>query len=127
MKQHLLPQFYLRGFTDPDTPPEHEPFVWVYSLQEQKWEKRSPKNVAAETDYYTFNDEDGKKSEDIEEMLQRIESGAASVINNKIANRKPLSDDDRIVIATFIASTMMRVPGQHDHIGDFLSEIGKKF
>ena len=29
--QHWIPKLYLRAGVEPDTPPEHEPFVHVYS------------------------------------------------------------------------------------------------
>lgn len=55
MKQHYIPQFYLRGFTDPDTPEGYEPCVWVYPLSKRTWRKRGPGNVAAEAEYYTIS------------------------------------------------------------------------
>ena len=35
---------YLRGFVDPDTPSEQEPYVWVCSGRQTK-QRRAPKNV----------------------------------------------------------------------------------
>ena len=41
--QHYIPQFYLREFTDPETPNGYEPYVWVYEHESKRWKKKSPK------------------------------------------------------------------------------------
>ena len=44
-KQHYVPQFYLREFLDPNTPPGQEPYVWVFSKDGKKKQRRAPKNI----------------------------------------------------------------------------------
>ena len=54
--QHYIPQFYLREFTDPETPNGYEPYVWVYEHESKRWKKKSPKNIASKLDFYSFID-----------------------------------------------------------------------
>jgi Protein of unknown function (DUF4238) len=45
MNHHFVPQFYLRGFCDPEVSEGQEPWIWVADFQEQRIERRAPKNV----------------------------------------------------------------------------------
>jgi len=47
---HFLPKFFLKGFTDPDPPKGHTPFLWIYNFEERRWRKRSPANAAKKTE-----------------------------------------------------------------------------
>src|SRR5215468_8103318 len=78
--QHFLPQFYLRQFVDPDTPPDMEPYLWLYDLTERRWRRRAPKNVAALLHYYAYRDEDNQIVNVIEPHLAVVESLGATLI-----------------------------------------------
>lgn len=80
--QHYIPQFYLREFTDPETPNEHE---------SKKWKKKSPKNIASKPDFYSFVDQKGKRCDEIEKWLSTIEGKTASIYRNKICTRQQLT------------------------------------
>lgn len=123
MKQHCLPNFYLKGFCDPDTPPNHEPFVWVFDLKEEVWEKRAPINLAWKQDYYTRTDADGKKNLDVEKKLSKVESGMATALKIRLANRQLPTADDKISIALFASFMLARTPAFHEHIGGILSDV----
>jgi hypothetical protein len=124
-KHHYLPQFYLREFTDPDTPTGQEPYVWVHRPG-SGWNKRAPKNVAAESGLYSLTNDEGNETEGLEQLLSRVESVAATVIRDKVMTRTSLTPEERGELSLFIAIMQARVPGQHEHIGEFLSEIGQK-
>jgi len=115
VKGHYIPQFYLRGFTDPDLPDGHDPFVWIYGTDDRRWRRRAPKNVAAETDYYIHDS--------VEAGLSGLESIAATVIREKVLAGVTLDDEARYGFAMFVATMMMRVPAMHEHVGDFLTEL----
>ena len=125
MKHHYLPQFYLREFTDPDVPQGHDSYIWVYSLAKRTWRRRAPHNVAAESDYYAFTDEAGNKSHEVEKMLSQVESMTAPVVREKVLNQQLLDEEDRATIATFVALMLLRVPAQHEHIGNLMAEVAQ--
>lgn len=118
---HYLPQFYLKGFADPEPPPKH---VWVHR-PEVAWERRHIKDVAAEAGYYSFRDDAGKETDELERLLSRVESVAANLIREKVARKKPLTTEERLELSVFIATMQARVPGQHDHIGEFVAKVGR--
>lgn len=126
MKHHYLPRFYLEGFTDPGTPEGHEPYVWVHRAEERRWERRAPVNVAAETDYYVFTDETGNENQEIEQAFSQVESIAASLIREKVQRQQSFTTEERLEFAGFVAFMLARVPGQIEHVGDFMAEVAKK-
>jgi hypothetical protein len=115
VKGHFIPRFYLRGFTDPDLPDGRTPFVWIHGIEDRRWRRRAPKNVAAKTDYYIH--------ESVESGLSGLESIAATVIREKVLARVPLDEEARYAFAMFVATMMMRVPAMHEHVGNFLTEL----
>jgi L-fucose mutarotase/ribose pyranase (RbsD/FucU family) len=117
VKGHFLPQFYLRGFLDPFTPSGHQPYLWIYSLAERAWERRAPHNVAFEPDYYATGE--------AEKQLARFEGLLAPTIRKKVLVQAPLDDEDRFVVATFVAMMMMRVPALHQVIRRALTQLGQ--
>lgn len=79
-RHHFLPQFYLRGFVDPRTPPGHAPFVWLRDLATGDVRKRSPKNVAVESGYYALDTHSGPDYDSVEAELSEMESDAAMAL-----------------------------------------------
>jgi len=126
MKQHYLPQFYLKGFCVPESPIGYEPYLWVYFRSSQKWQKRAPKNLATESDLYSFIEANGNRNDEIEKMLSVIESRMAEIIKTKIEKRQPLNFEDRVTIAIFVAFMSIRVPAFHEHIGSFVTEVAER-
>ncbi len=120
--QHYIPQFYLREFTDPETPNGYEPYVWKYEHESKKWKKKSPRNIASKPDFYSFIDQKGKRRDEIEKGLSIIEGKTASIYRNKIYNRQYLSDQEKATIAEFIAFMVTRVPNFHNIVDSFTTE-----
>lgn len=123
--QHYIPRFYLREFTDPETPNGYEPYVWKYEHESKKWKKKSPKNIASKPDFYSFVDQKGKRRDEIEKGLSIIEGKTASIYRNKIYNRQYLSNQEKATIAEFIAFMVTRVPRFHNLIDSSMSEMVK--
>jgi hypothetical protein len=121
--QHYIPQFYLREFTDPETPNGYEPYVWKYEHESKKWKKKSPKNIASKPDFYSFVDQKGKRRDEIEKGLSIIEGKTASIYRNKIYNGQYLSNQEKATIAEFIAFMVTRVPKFHNLIDSSVSEL----
>ncbi len=124
--QHFLPQFYLGQFVDPDTPPDMEPYVWLYDLAERRWRRRAPKNVAAMRHYYAYRDGDEQLVNVIEPHLADVESLGATLIR-KLASRTPLTEREQLHFSLFIAQLAVRTPQSRASIELFLDRKGREF
>jgi hypothetical protein len=109
VKQHFLAQTYQSGFLDPQPPVGHDPYTWIYSRAKKLWKSKAPKNFAWITDLYTVFRADGTRDDMIEKLLGTYECGFATAMRSDIP-RNPLSADDRIAIAGFMALLLIRPP-----------------
>jgi hypothetical protein len=121
-KQHYVPQFYLREFIDPNTPQGQEPYVWVFSKDGKKKQRRAPKNVLWETDLYTFNVE-GEKHYELEKALSQIECDFADAIRKKIKPRLPLTVEEHRSLCLFVATMLQRTVRQKDNQENFYDQL----
>lgn len=99
---HYLPQFYLKGFSCEDR-------LWVYDRYQKEFREQTPKNLAVVNDYYTFKDANGNKNTDLETFFAAIE-GKASPVIKKVEKRDLITDEERDILASLVASFMVRVP-----------------
>lgn len=79
-KQHYIPQFYLKYFTDPLTPPLQMPYVWILDKQNESIKNKAPVNFAFKKGYNDIIDENGNKSSIVEDQFMEIEGPAATVL-----------------------------------------------
>lgn len=117
MKHHFVPRFYLKSFCERRTPPGQEPWLWVADLEERSVERRAPKNVAAQTDYYL--------SREIEQALAQLESETRPVIAKLLAGESNLIHEDRGRLAFFMAYFIVRVPFFRNMIEEKAGEVGR--
>lgn len=101
-RHHYLPQFYLEGFC-------RDGYLWVFDREANQLRRQTPVNTAIQRHYYTVEDKEGKRNTSIEGFLSEIE-GASKPVIQKIAAKEEISDDDKYVLAIFIAFLMHRVP-----------------
>jgi hypothetical protein len=109
VKQHFLAQTYQSGFLDPNPTPGHDPYTWIYLRAEQRWKSKAPKNFAWITDLYTVFEADGTRQDMIEKLLSTYEGRFATAMRVDIS-RNPLSDEDRMGVAGFMALLLIRPP-----------------
>lgn len=102
-KDHYLSQFYLKGFTDPDS----RRHLWMCPFDERSWRPERPKDIAWEGDYY------GK----VDEALRTAENTSARIIR-KVRRLQPISEDDRIGLCAFVTTMMGRIPALIDTLRD---------
>lgn len=104
--QHFVPKCYLSEFVDLNTPTGQEPYIWVFSKNKGRAQKRAPKNVFTENHLYTmeFN---GEKDFTIEQDLSKIEGKFVQVMKT-IKKREPLSDQEHAYLCIFIAAQLQR-------------------
>ncbi|RVR05113.1 DUF4238 domain-containing protein [Sinorhizobium meliloti] len=104
-RQHVIPRFYLRHFTQPDGE------LWTHDCVTGSVRKTTPEKTAFETNIYTPVGEDGARIELIEDTLATIESQAASIYPDLLAFRT-LDPVAKLDFAAFLATMFARSPAQ---------------
>ncbi len=117
--QHIIPQCYLKQFVDPNTPAGYEPYVWIFERDTKIGKKKAPKNILAETDFYTL--EGGDYS--IEKTLAQIESEYSVIFEKKIKNKLPLTPYEHSIFCVFVAAMLQRTLKQKEHIENQMDQM----
>lgn len=115
MKQHFVPQCYLKAWCDPTTPSEQEPYIWLFSKNGETSKKKAPKKILYETDMYTIKMPDGSSDYRLENGLHDLEDVFISIRENKLKNKLPLTITEHILLLTFISALHNRTKVQRDH------------
>src|SRR2546426_11068638 len=121
-RHHYVPQCYLREFVDPKTPPGYEPYVWIFSKDGKKKEKRAPKNTFNQTDLYTVEIR-GQKNYAIETSLAQLEGRYAEIVRQKIKNHLPLTEQEHVVLCAFVAAMMQRTLRVKVKLESFIDQV----
>lgn len=100
---HYVPQFILRYFSEND-------MVWVYDRKTNEYRFQSVRSTAGAKGFYTFNFKSGKKTDEIEKLLTKIESNAVDVIKSITLEKKSLNKKEKSDLAMFIAGMYLRNP-----------------
>lgn len=115
--QHKVPRTYLEAFTNTSGK------VWV-SDSDLRLYQGKPKEVLTEKDYYTIKFHSGQGSLVIEtEVLGGIETAYSNIYRNKLSQHKPLIDEERAIMAIFIASMLNRSPRIRNTMDDFFKRV----
>ena len=112
--QHIVSQAFLKGWVDPLTPQGHEPYVWLISRNGTNKEKKAPKNILSETNFYSETDKEGGRNVDLEKRLSGIESNFTRIRDNKLLKSQPLTDDENVQLAEFVAASYARTQYNKD-------------
>ena len=134
-KQHIVPQTYLRSFTDSRVPDGWQggkpftPYLWVHPRTLDSPPTRSaPRNVAGDRDVYTLRDDDPEHPW-LEEVLGRLESSFGSTIE-RVRSGGELLVDDRAVLSLFVGALHERTVGilkQRQAFFDDLANMTRQF
>jgi hypothetical protein len=95
--KHYVPQKYLKGFADTAEPQK----IWMYDKKLGSFTHPTIKSAAQERDFY-----DSKTEIRLNEQIER----PANVIIDKLRNRQQIEERERLVLAIYIGTTIMRVP-----------------
>ncbi len=128
-RQHYVPRSYLRAWCDPDCPPGHTPYVWVFSKSGGQARRKSPGKIFRETDMYTVHTEDGQRDLTLETNLSRTEEAFSKLRREKLDKRLPLSSAERLRLCTFAAAAHGRTRAYAAHWSnqwEKVLEIGSK-
>jgi hypothetical protein len=96
-KQHWVPSSYLGAWCDPDRPPKYDPYVWIFPKDGGNGQRKSPRNIFAETDFYTIHLPDGARDLSLEHGLATFETRFSRIRETRIDKRQPLSAEDKRV------------------------------
>jgi hypothetical protein len=97
MGDHYIPQYYLSGFSSLNEPSK----IWVYEKGSERKYLSTLKNVA---------NENKRWPKEVEKYLANQIETPAKPILQKIRNKKPITRDDKDVLATYIVVMLERVP-----------------
>lgn len=120
--QHYVPRSYLAEFADPNTPKGYEPYVWVFSKDGKKFEKKGITKTFTQTHLYTF-DFNGEKDFSMEQSLSSIEDKYAYVFRQKVRQKKPLTEMEHAYLCAFVAAQMQRTPRFGRNQENFIQQL----
>ena len=122
--QHFVPNnSYLAEFTDPNTPTNYEPYVWVFQKGSRRGKNKAPSNILKETDLYTLQLRTGEKNYSIEETLSSIEGKFATIFRTKIKHHLPLNEKDHIYLCAFVSTMLQRTLRHRDNLNNFVDQL----
>jgi Protein of unknown function (DUF4238) len=101
-RQHYLPRMYLKGFAS-------DGGVVVFDRYTGDLRRQTVENTAVEKHIYTFEDGQGRRRYEIEEMLSKVESGLSGAIP-RFEDAKDYTADDVDYLLNFIAFAELRTP-----------------
>ncbi|PBQ32350.1 hypothetical protein CNR22_11400 [Sphingobacteriaceae bacterium] len=125
-KGHIVPEFYLKLFLDPNIPEGRSKEIWYYTKATKKWAHKGTKNVGFIDDYYVISDDDGNKIDLIEKKLAEIENLVSTIIKNKIHKRIPLTEEEKSLFSIFSMLMRTRVPSFINAMSGFSSNVLKQ-
>lgn len=111
--QHFITEAYLKAWCDPNTP-NNGVFLWAVSKKNRNIQRKSPKSLFSEDNFYTLYDSSGDRNIELEIKLKEIEDKFLLLRSDKLANHKSLTPDDRLTLALFISSTFARTKHQKE-------------
>jgi hypothetical protein len=88
--------------------------VWRFTKDGLGAKRKPPKKIFFQKDLYTIRAPDGGRDVRLEKGLSELE-GRFIEVRRKIFDRRPLYDDDRLVLVTFVAAMHTRTPSQIEH------------
>ncbi len=110
MGHHYVPQQYLKGFEASDEPGA----IWTYDKKTHRFARIPIRVVAQEAGYY---------DPEIEEELSKLVEGPGHSSLAKLRRHESLSGDDRLRLAMYVATMMMRVPRRHRKASELMPSV----
>jgi hypothetical protein len=120
-KHHVVPQYYLKGFTDPADPE----LVYVFRRGERPF-RTGVKGVAFINDFYTYTDDAGNKHSIERDLADKIE-GPTNEVLAKLRALQPITLLEKAVLARYISVMLTRVPRHRQRAEAWLPEVVEDF
>src|SRR3990167_196688 len=112
--QHWITKSYLEAWTDPNTPPNHENYLWLIDRDGATQKNKAPKKVFKQSDFYTMISDNGSRDLSLEKKLSEIESGFISLRRHKLDSMQDLTLEDRSKIIIFVSTMLHRTKSRRD-------------
>jgi hypothetical protein len=107
---HYVPQYLLRGFAEDNG-------VWCFDMKLSTARRHSPQSIANESKMYGAS---------LESELANTVEGPANPVIEKLRSRLLLSDEERIVLARYIAVLWKRVPKARSRAASHLPVVAEE-
>jgi len=131
-KQHILPRFYLEGFSSEETiNGNKQNILWYYDIENKIIKCKSVDNISFKPYYYSYKTKNNKYDHSVEIYFSKLESYTSRIIK-KIENdidfliknyykkncaiNRGLTEEDKQVLLIFIFYMLKRVPAFLDRI-----------
>jgi hypothetical protein len=116
---HYLPQLILRGFAKDDR-------VVTVELKDGRRYQQRVGTAAAENNYNTIELDDGTQSDLAERLIaDEIEAPASTILARIAAGGWFENDDERLLVARFLALQYVRVPWRREHSNAMADQLMK--
>lgn len=113
IRNHYVPQAYLKGFSEPEAPT----FVWVYDKGNGRSFRTNVTNAAVESGFYP---------DDVEDALnEEIEIPANAVIE-KVRCQKAITPDEKLTLSLYMGVMLKRVPRHRQRQADLIPEVRER-
>lgn len=118
-RNHLVPKSYLRAWATPQT---DKGKLWVMD-RDLRIYPGTPNGTLHDADFYQVRTEGGGTLSIENKYLSGIEGLYATLYRDKLSQLKPLEEEDKAVLALFVASMLARAPSLRDAQADFFKRI----
>lgn len=119
VKQHIIPEFYLKYFTNT------QGYLAVYDSEQDKFfEPQKPCNTGYKKHAYTIETPDSTKDYNIELALSQIE-GIAKPILDKLIAQKRINSREKSYLSLFFALLYQRTLKYFNYMEDFINVFNK--
>ena len=122
-KHHYIPQFYLRGFSDPTLQNEQ---LHVIDKVKKRYFVNIPRNVGFQTDFNRVN-VPGKPIDAAEKLFAEIEGEVARVLKGIEEDSTLLQKTDMEVLIYFVALLYMHNPQIRNNLANIETTVFKQF
>jgi len=112
MGTHYIPQYYLKGFTEPESNS-----LWTYEKGSGRKFRTQIKNLATITNFYPPH---------VESSLANETERPANKVIDKIRNRDQIDKDEKKILAEYMAVMWKRVPTAKERLKRMAPDVTQK-
>jgi hypothetical protein len=113
MRNHYLPKYYLKGFSD-----KSGDYICVYDKSQRSSFKTHLKNVAVEAGFYP---------PEVDQRLANQIEGPANKVLAKIRRPIEITDHDKSLLAKYLLTVFKRVPRGKQRVKEHILETIRRF
>lgn len=129
IKDHWLPQFYLREFAIPGWIRKQDAEIWVTDLDGETCSRQKIQDVAQNAHFYSFIDANGKPSRRIDDKLTDLENRASRAFRIIAGGTVDLNTAPAMkqLLALLLATTLLRTPDQQQKTAEQHRQLRQHF